>query len=110
MSSWVRWVTCLAVATVVLVSCARKKTVRTEIDLGTSSVKLDEPDLNTLIASAADPDPEVRFWGVLTLATLGPKAEPALSVLTKALGDSNGNIRSSAADALGKIGPKAAPA
>src|SRR5262245_28308486 len=109
MSSWVRRAGWVALAVVVLAGCGRRGS-RTEIDLGSGSVSLAQPDVETLIPAASDPDPDIRSWAVLELARLGPKAEPAIPALTKALADDHPNVRSSAAAALGKLGPAAASA
>ena len=100
------WACGLAVAVVVVAGCGRRGGSRVEIvEEAPPSTSVD-----VLIEACGDADPDVRFYAVLTLATMGEKAKPAVPALTKALRDPNVQGRSSAADALGRIGPGAEPA
>src|SRR5262245_37380728 len=99
------WVGALALALVVTAGCGRRGARVAIVEEAPPPAAVD-----VLIEACGDADPEVRLYGVLTLATMGPKAEPAVAGLTRAWRDPVANIRSTAADALGRIGPAAEPA
>jgi HEAT repeat protein len=54
--------------------------------------------------------PEARYWAILVIGELGPKAKLAVPQLTKLLRDESVQIRREAVMALGAIGKDAAPA
>lgn len=54
--------------------------------------------------------PEIKYWAILVLGDLGPKAKAAVPQLTALLKDESIQVRREAAMALGAIGKDAAPA
>jgi len=113
MSFWVRWVGCAALSFLIVSGCVRRQADDPESNTPPSTpvnAPLPKADVDTLIRAASDSDPDIRFWGIMTLVKRGEGAKPALEVLIHALGDSHVLIRPSAAEALANLGPDAAPA
>ena len=67
-------------------------------------------DVNTLIRSLSDPNPNTRYQAVKNLGHMGRSAAPAVPALVKALEDDDRRIMKEAMLALRSIGGPAVPA